>query len=79
MIKVNFHSGYKGEEKPYSFELDEKIHFIIEVIESKITEEFDTRKRRRVYLVRTEEGEIYELLERNGGWNLRKLTDSHFA
>lgn len=81
VIKVNFYSGYKGEERPLSFEVGGKIHSIIEITERKIVEDLRTRERKRIYLVKTDEGKLYEL-EENEGWNLKRLdtkTDSHFA
>lgn len=78
VIKVKFYSGYKGEEKPSSFEAEGEIHLIVEVIERKIIEDYYTRRRKRYYLVKTDRGEFYELRE-NGDWRLTKLADSHFA
>jgi len=78
VIRVRFYSGHRGEETPLSFEADGQVHLIDEVIERAIVEDFHTRRRQRVFLVRTDRNEHYEL-RGDEKWSLRQLPDSHFA
>jgi hypothetical protein len=78
VIRVNFYSGYREEETPLSFEIDGRIHTVVEVIERKIVEDFYSRQRRRLFVVKTDENVIYEI-EENGGWSLTRRAGSQFA
>lgn len=44
----------------------------MEVLESRIIEDSESRNRRREYVVKTDTGDIYELSEQ-GGWVIRRL------
>ncbi len=76
-MDVKFYSGYKGEEKPISFELDGKTHRVVELIETKIAEDYRTKKRSKVYLVKSEDGNIYEIkYKENKDLSIRMLNQT---
>jgi hypothetical protein len=72
MAEVSFQSGHRAEDRPISLTMDGKYHRIVEVLESRIVEDYASRNRRREYVVRIDTDQIYELSER-GGWVLRRL------
>jgi len=79
VTKVNFYAGYTGQERPVSFEWKGTLLYVAEVLEKRVLEDFHTRRRRTVYLVKTDTGVIYELLDDAHRWRVRRLDSSHFA
>lgn len=69
-LKVKCYAGYKYPEKPISFTYLGRDYFVSEIIQSYCEEK--GRKRRFVYLVKTEEGEKFKLIydEADDVWSL---------
>lgn len=61
-IILSWYSGYKGEEYPCSFLYNGLEKEVDKLIESKLIENSRTKKRKRVFLVETEDSEIYMLI-----------------
>lgn len=60
-IILSWYSGYKGEEYPCSFLYNGLEKEVDKLIESKLIESSETKKRKRVFLVETEDSEVYML------------------
>jgi len=59
-VKIKWYSGYKGEEKPESFIIDNREIIVNRVLKEEIVEDIETMKRKRIFLVDTDEG-IFKL------------------
>lgn len=59
-VKIKWYSGYKGKEKPESFIIDDKEIIVNKVLKEEIVEDTETMKRKRIFLVDTDEG-IFKL------------------
>ena len=69
-IEVIEYSGYKGGEKPLSFNYQGKHHKIKEIITSYRQSEEDNKTIRNVFKIKTEKGKIFILYydEKKGAW-----------
>ncbi|MDI6841047.1 MAG: hypothetical protein QMD71_09425 [bacterium] len=60
-MSVKWYSGYKSEEKPVSFTLDNEEQLINKVIGEELVENSSTGDRKRIFIVETSKG-IYKIV-----------------
>lgn len=72
-IDVTAYSGYRGEETPRSFILDNRKIEIVEILERRVEEELHDKSRRRFFHIRGNDGLEYVLYfdYRGREWFLR--------
>ena len=76
--QVRCRSGYRGDEYPVGFTCQGEDHEVREVLESGIEEDSETRVRRRVFVVKTNKGLKFKLVQKDDGWYCSKgTTDPH--
>lgn len=61
-VEVRCHSGYKGEEYPESFVYEGREYEVAEILEQFLEEDLETRERRRVFFVKTDNGSKFRLI-----------------
>jgi hypothetical protein len=69
-IKVTAYAGYRGEEAPRAFELHGESIMVLASLATWLTEDAETRERRRYFRVRGSDSRIHDLcyLEKTMEW-----------
>ena len=75
-MSVKWYSGYKGGERPISFDLEGEEHMIDYILRKEIVEDYKTKERRIHFWVKTDKG-VYKLIhdEVTGETAIEKLAE----
>jgi len=77
-MSVKWYSGYKGGERPISFNLEGEEYIIDCILQKEIVEDYKTRERRTHFWVKTDRG-TYKLIHDavTGETAIEKLAEVH--
>jgi hypothetical protein len=73
-IGVRFHSGSKGDERPFAIAVDGEERLVVQISKQAVMEDANTGKRKRIFEVMIEDRETYLLEETEGTWKISNLT-----
>ncbi|HID92802.1 MAG TPA: hypothetical protein EYP60_01780 [bacterium (Candidatus Stahlbacteria)] len=75
-MSVKWYSGYKGGERPISFDLKGEEYIIDYILRKEIVEDYKTKERRTCFWVKTDKG-VYKLIhdEVTGKTAIEKLAE----
>ncbi len=70
MLEVKCYSGYKGEEKPLKFILDNQEYFVESILRKELIEDYKTHERKTVFWCQTKD-KVYKLTKHSTGeWQI---------
>jgi len=74
-VKVKCYSGYKANERPSSFIIDDRELMVMDIEGSWFEEDATSRERRACFRVRADDGDLYLLTrdENRNQWVLRRV------